>query len=193
MKKKDVCLTPEQCELVTAHLPIVQYIIRQNITIHNDCFGFEYDDLFQEGCLMLCRAAATYDITLSKFTTYASTIIRNGLINYCRDFSTSQLHNTYFSENECGELISEDGQYMTSNDFEMQLSMLETIDLLRSCARNYKGCAKLGITSLELKIKGLTISEIAKLYGVPPSHVGAWISKSKERLLKDPAFLSNYT
>lgn len=67
--------------------------------------------------------------------------------------------------------------------------MMETLSLLESRKQDYSGIARLGIEALELKIKGNRIKEIAQMYGVPPSHVGAWISRSVEKLRKDQEFL----
>ena len=193
MKRKNVCLTKSQQELVTAHISIVHWVIRENIRINKNAFGYGYEDLFQEGCFWLCRAAITYDVTLAQFRTYAKTVVRNGLYSYCRQPDSQQGHYTYFSENEYGELTV-DGKELTDRDtFEQQLSLLETLDLLESCAQHYNGIAKLGIKALELKIKGLSVTEIARLYDVPASHVGAWISHSKEKLKEDPVFLSGIT
>ena len=50
--------------------------------------------------------------------------------------------------------------------------------------------ARLGIEALALKVQGLRITDIAALYQVPPSHVGAWISRSLEKLRNDPDFLT---
>lgn len=36
----------------------------------------------------------------------------------------------------------------------------------------------------------MRITDIAALYQVPPSHVGAWISRSLEKLRNDPDFLT---
>lgn len=50
--------------------------------------------------------------------------------------------------------------------------------------------ARLGIEALALKVQGMRITDIAALYQVPPSHVGAWISRSLEKLRNDPDFLT---
>ena len=47
--------------------------------------GLEYSDLFQEGCVWLCKAVATYeDDGRAQFATYAKTVVKNGLLSYCR-------------------------------------------------------------------------------------------------------------
>ena len=68
--------------------------------------------------------------------------------------------------------------------------MIETLDLLAWAEKKYQGVAKLGVKALELKLKGMSISDIAGLYHVPPPHVGAWISRAAQKLRKDRLFLS---
>ena len=71
------------------------------------------------------------------------------------------------------------------------ISMLETLLLLESRKQDYSGIARLGIEALELKIKGSSIKEIAQMYDVPSSYVGAWISRSAKKLRKDRIFLDS--
>ena len=190
MKKKNIRLTEDQQLLVAAHLSTVHWVIRESIHVNETIYGFGYDDLFQEGCIWLCHAAMTYDTALAQFGTYAKTVVRNGLFSYCRQLCFHQSRFTSLTEGEHGELTA-DGNAITLPDiFDRHISMLETIDLLESRERHYKGVTRLGIQSLELKVKGLSTSEIARLYHVPPSHVGAWLSRSTEKLKKDPDFLA---
>ena len=193
MKKKHIPMTKEQQDLVTSHLSIVQWVIREYIYINENAYGYGYDDLFQEGCMWLCHAAITYDVALAQFGTYAKTVVRNGLFSYCRQLQLHQDRLTCFSEGEYGEIYA-DGNPVTAPDtFDQQLSLMETVDLLESRVSHYNGVARLGIKALELKIKGLSVTEIARLYNVPASHVGAWITRSTEKLKNDPVFLKDIT
>lgn len=190
MRKQNIRLTKEQQDLVTAHLSIVQWVIRESIHVNESIYGCGYDDLFQEGCIWLCHAAMTYDISLAQFGTYAKTVVRNGLLSYCRQLCFHQRRFTYLTEGEHGELTGAGSLIELPDSFTQHISMLETVDLLESRAKNYKGVAQLGIQALELRVKGLSVTEIARLYDVPPSHVGAWISRSTEKLRNDPDFLA---
>lgn len=92
---------------------------------------------------------------------------------------------------EQGELASDGEQVDQPDDhFDSHLSRLETLDLLEASKQNYQGVARLGIEALALKVQGMRITDIAALYQVPPSHVGAWISRSLEKLRNDPDFLT---
>ena len=76
------------------------------------------------------------------------------------------------------------------DSFTARISQIETLDLLESRKAAYQGVARLGIEALVLKIRGYSITDIAGFYGVPPSHVGAWISRSAQKLRGDPAFMA---
>ena len=97
---------------------------------------------------------------------------------------------TYLTVGLHGELLA-DGELVTPpDDFHVQVNMIETLDLLASAEKKYQGVTKLGIEALKLKLKGMSVSEIADLYHVPPPHVGAWISRATQKLRKDTPFLS---
>lgn len=191
--KRTIPLTNEQQEMVAANLSVVHWTIRESFHVNETIYGFGYDDLYQEGCIWLCHAAVSYNPALSKFPTYAKKVVRNGLTSYCREQCSRERHFTRLGVGEHGELTAEGSVLQQPDDFESRISMLEVMQLLESRARDYSGVTRLGIKALELKIRGMSITEIAKLYDVPPSHVGAWITRSKQKLRKDPLFLSGIT
>ena len=191
--KRTIPLTNEQQEMVAANLSVVHWTNRESFHVNETIYGFGYDDLYQEGCIWLCHAAVSYNPALSKFPTYAKKVVRNGLTSYCREQCSRERHFTRLGVGEHGELTAEGSVLQQPDDFESRISMLEVMQLLESRARDYNGVTRLGIKALELKIRGMSITEIAKLYDVPPSHVGAWITRSKQKLRKDPLFLSGIT
>ena len=78
-------LTEQQQELVARNLFIVHWVICDYIHVNPTICGMEYGDLFQEGCLWLCKAASTYkNDGRAQFSTYAKTVVKNGLLSYCR-------------------------------------------------------------------------------------------------------------
>ena len=81
MDRSSIVLTAEQQFLVENSLEFVHWTIA-NLIPKSNC-RMEYDDLFQEGCVALCHAAASYHGGTS-FKTYAITVIRNHLIDCCR-------------------------------------------------------------------------------------------------------------
>ena len=188
--KRDIPLTREQRELVENNLSLVYWVIMESIHVNETIYGFGYEDLYQEGCIWLCHAAATYDPVRSRFPTYAKRIVRNGLLSYCRQMCFRQRRFTYLAVGLHGELLADGEPLLPSDDFHAQVNMIETLDLLAYAEKKYQGVTKLGIEALKLKLKGMSVSEIASLYHVPPPHVGAWISRATQKLRKDTPFLS---
>ena len=189
--RKDGILTEEQRCLVADHMAVVHWVIVSGIHVNERIYGFSYDDLFQEGCVWLCRAAVSYDASLSQFSTYARKVVRNGLLSYCRGMCDKQRHFTRLELGEHGELVADGAAIDHVDESSAHISMLETLLLLESRKQDYSGIARLGIEALELKIKGSSIKEIAQMYDVPSSYVGAWISRSAKKLRKDRIFLDS--
>ena len=188
--KWDIPLTREQQELVENNLSLVYWVIMESIHVNETIYGFGYEDLYQEGCIWLCHAATTYNPARSLFPTYARKIVRNGLLSYCRQMCFRQRRFTYLTVGLHGELLA-DGELVTPpDDFHVQVNMIETLDLLASAEKKYQGVTRLGIEALKLKLEGMSVSEIASLYHVPPPHVGAWISRAAKKLRSDTPFLS---
>ena len=80
MKNKDIALTDTQRDMVEANMDVVRWAIHTSIQVNEQCYGFGYDDLFQEGCIWLCKAAVTYDPDGgASFPTYAQKVVENGL------------------------------------------------------------------------------------------------------------------
>lgn len=189
--KRNIQLTPAQQTLVETSLAAVTWVLRESIHPNERIPGLGYDDLYQEGCLYLCRAAQTFEAGRVQFSTYAKKVIRNGLISYCRRQCGRQNHVAQLAVDEDGNLIGRDPFVSEVDGTETPYSEMETQELLRSYAAKYNGVTRLGIEALSLKIKGMSIAEIAELYDVPPSHVGAWISRGKEKLRQDKGFLED--
>lgn len=104
--KKKIRLTPEQQKLVENHLSIVRWTIRETVSVNEAVCGFEYDDLYQEGCLWLCHAAASYNPGLAQFPTYAKKVVRNGLLSYCREMYAKQKNLIHLESEENGDFLN---------------------------------------------------------------------------------------
>lgn len=190
MKETMERLTPKQQLLVEQHLSVVHWVIIDHIHVNEGIYGLGYDDLYQEGCIYLCRAAVSYHDSQSIFSTYARSVVRNGLISYCRSTSRNQRHFSRLEVGERGELLA-DGELLQYGSFSNgDSSMAETLALLETTKNEYQGIARLGIEALALQIQGYRITDIAAVYQVPSSHVGAWISRSKKKLRNNQRFIA---
>ena len=185
---KTFVLSPQQQSLVESNLHIVRDTLRYRIRPYESCCGLGYDDLYQEGSLWLCWAAYSYNEAYASFATYAQKVITNGLLSYCREVKNYNKHFTHLEIRDSGELILPPTDEGCS--FQRELDLLEIIDLLKSAELSYQGVAKLGIQSLSCRVQGVGVTEIADTYQVPPSHVGAWMSRAVSKLRRDEIFLS---
>lgn len=166
-------------KMVETHLNCVHWTIHTFIGVNESVCGLEYDDLFQEGCIALWRAAENFDERRgTQFHSYAISVIRNHLLDYCRKIQSRTA--PIASLEDWDAEASRRGAAAWDSD-----SGLFVEQVLEYGKRTYSGVAKLGVEALELKIAGYSGTDIARLYGVAPSHVGAWISRAAAKLKKD--------
>ena len=199
MKKNMIPLNEEQQQLVESclsgeRIALVHRAIREHIVVNETIFGFGYDDLYQEGCIWLCKAAATFQKEKGvKFETYAYKVVSNGLRTYCRLMCNKQKRQCTlppFSDDEDGQLGMD--QLLAEDHTEDWISEADTLQLLHTLKTQYTGTVRLGIEAIEWKVKGFSGQEIAQMYGVKPNLVGAWISRATTRLKQNPVFLQAF-
>lgn len=180
-------LNTEQRKRVEEHLPLVKRVIYKYIIADETVCGLCFDDLYQEGCVWLCKAARTYREDKGvKFASYAERVVANGLRTYCRLTVNKQKRVRSLSE-----YMDEESDLLSSSDpMEEELIAQDILRFLQRMKPQYSGVARLGIEAIEWKVKGLSGAEIAKMYGVKPNAVGAWISRAVQKLKKNVVFLS---
>jgi len=172
-------------QLIEDHLNCVHWVIRYFIHVNSGVCGLEYDDLYQEGCIALWRAAETFDEQQgAQFYSYATSVIRNHLVDYCRKIQSRTA--PVVSLEDWNTEASQRGAAAWDGE-----SSLYVEQVLEYGKRMYSGVARLGVEALELKIAGYSGTDIAKLYGVQPNHVGAWISRAAQKLKKDLFLVEN--
>lgn len=180
-------MNEKQNHLVETHLDVVKWTIYRYIKTNEYVVGLSYDDVYQEGCAALCKAAATFDGSV-KFITYAQVVVKNNLISYCRGVARKQ--------KDAAVPLDEADAYSGGEPSDGGVSIEELIiesdilKLLESVKVEYSGAARLGIEALELKMKGYSGADIARMYGVKPNLVGAWISRAAAKLRQNERFLS---
>ena len=139
--------------------------------------------------MWLYKAAITFDDSRNvKFCTYATTVVANGLHIYCKRIQRqNKISVLPFEYSDFDEIITTAviaSEELLKEYIEMQ-DILEWLELLKN---EYKGITKLGIESIQWKVMGLRGSDIAKLYGVKPNHIGAWISRAVKKIRDNPVF-----
>ncbi|MBR0277868.1 MAG: sigma-70 family RNA polymerase sigma factor [Clostridia bacterium] len=154
----------------------------------------EYDDYFQYGCLMLCEKAGKYDGRV-KFSTFAETVLKNAFVDLYRKNKNSVSGDVSLSEelSDDGALLEEFLKSKLDTEKEVLSAVLEK-DIKQMISEAKRKCKTpttvKGFEALELKISGMTGSEIAKLYNVPANSVRSWISRAKKILLADEKFVA---
>ena len=187
MVKRENPLTPEQQYTVQSNMYLVDAVIRTRIQTNESIVGLGYEEIRQEGCILLCTAVQTYNPEIAKLSTYATKVIYNGLISHCRRINKQESHISYISLTENPDRLD----LKQDEQFQNLIAKMELDSLLSVYAEEYAGVTRLGIEALLMKSNGMAITEIAQLYQVKPSHVGAWISRAKSKLKSNERFLED--
>ena len=179
-KEMNYKLNADQQEMVEQHLDLVSIIIRKYIGTNEQIRGLEYEDLYQCGCLALCKAAYYYDGRV-KFETFAGTVIRNVLLDECRKAKSIYSHSLSYDasvdpDDDDGDTFA--GMLGDTYDMTDRLFSEELMSIVQTAKKTHKGAVLKGIEAIELRIKGYTGAEIAQMYGVKNNNVSSWISKA---------------
>ena len=177
-------LTSDQQQLVEENLDLPDILLRTKIHPNETIRGMEFEELYQCGCLALCRAAATYDHS-TQFRTYASRVVYNAMIDQCR---TAQKHygNTLSYDAVVGDDEDSYSIFLQASDAVDETVLAgELTKLLDEAKKTYKGAVLKGIEAIELQLKGYSGAEIARMYGVKNNNVTSWVSKARAALGKE--------
>lgn len=158
-------LTAEQQRKAEENMGLVGKVIADKV--HGTYFGsYTREDLFQIGCIGLCKAAATDKGGC--FSTYAYRLIWNeictALISATRKAS---------GEQPILEIQGANGEFT---------STLELEDLLERGERAATGVVKKGIQAMRLRVNGYSTREIGVRLGAPDNYVTAWEAKARSYL-----------
>lgn len=191
---KNISLNNQQQRIVEENLGIVKLVIHKSIIVNDNLYGFEYDDLYQEGCIWLCKAALSFDESRGiRFAAFAEKVVTNGLLTYCRLMRGKQKHHILHpAQSKLNEKGCSLEKFLAEDMLDKLLEEQDIFLLLQKCKKQYTGTVRLGIEAIEWKVKGLSGAEIAKMYDVKPNLVGAWISRAAQRLRKNHAFMQHF-
>ena len=175
-------LIPDQQKLVEENLDLPDILLRTKIHPNETIRGMEFEELYQCGCLALCRAAATYDHS-TQFRTYASRVVYNAMIDQCR-MAQKHYGNTLNYDAAVGGVENSHSIFLQdSGTVDDTVLAGELTKLLHEAKQTYKGAVLKGIEAIELQLKGYSGAEIARMYGVKNNNVTSWISKARAVLL----------
>lgn len=159
-------LNEKEKQLVEDNLNLVHKVINDKVKCIDLISAYTREDLFQIGCIGLCKAAATDKGGC--FSTYAYRLIWNeicdALITNTRKWSREIT--TDMKEDKCQDIRYDYG----------------FIALLNKLSRNVSATRKKGIYAIMWMDQGYSAREIGDVYEVKANLVTAWISKAKSYL-----------
>lgn len=171
-------LTDAQRIRVEQYMPLVKRVMKE--CVHGPTGIYDWDDLYQYGCIGLCDAAATYDESRNVlFETYAYTLIRNEIFNAL----------------ECATRRKKREISLDTEALPQEASLNPELDadlsaLLDAAAGNASGITAKGIEAIRLQAQGYSCNEIGQRFGgASDNNVSAWISRARKYLRRDPAIV----
>ncbi len=170
-------LTPSQQKIVEENMGLVGKVIKDKVHGIGQYGVSSYDDLFQIGCIGLCKAAAT-----SKggcFSTYAYRLIWNEICDNLRHMQIEKA------------ILSEKIQANGSVDMDDLLNASELKLALEQAKSQVSGTTAKGIACLELTIQGYSSQEIGEIFGAEAATVRMWMTKAR-RFLRERTDLRAY-
>lgn len=173
-------LTAEQQKLVEDNMGLVGTVIKDKV--HFPAGIYTYDDLYQIGCIGLCKAVVTD--RGGCFSTYAYRLIWNEI---CDALIRSSRQSRY-------EYSVEDtsAQWVPWAPSTGSISQLELQILIETAKQKATGMTAKGIECLELSVAGYKSREIGALMNAEPSAVRMWMTKARRFLMSQREICDAY-
>lgn len=165
-------LNLEQQKKVEDNMGLVGKVIKDKVRDMNSIPGYSYDDLFQIGCIGLCKAVATDKG--GTFSTYAYRLIWNEICDALAHSSRK-----YSKEDSTDDVKA---SYLQREDDTNTDARIELFDIIQKAKLNASPSVALGIDALLLMNNGYTAKEIGKYYGKSTNIVTALVSKARKYL-----------
>ena len=174
-------LTDNQQHVVEANMGLVGKVIKDKVHGLGQEGTFTYDDLFQIGCIGLCKAAATDKGGC--FSTYAYRLIWNEICD-------ALVKTTRINQNET---VMEAGDIMrgVQECLPDPLEACELNEILKAARSAADGVTAKGIQCLMLSAQGYTSTDLGLMFNSNASAVRMWMTKAR-RYLKDSPEIAFY-
>lgn len=170
-------LTAEQQKKVEQNIRLVQKVINDKVHGPYQLGFYTYDDIFQIGCIGLCKAAATDKG--GTFSIYAYRLIWNEICDALIYITRRQAH-----ESSCDLVpLAQDKREMTADTLMQQIDMQNALERAKQEA---SPCVVKGIAAMQQMATGTSSREIGDALGVSAKLVCAWISKARAYLRNRP-------
>lgn len=174
-------LTPSQQRIVEENMGLVGKVIKDKVHGIGQYGVSSYDDLFQIGCIGLCKAAATDKGGC--FSTYAYRLIWNEIC----DELIRMTRQTQQELAVAPEDIPKAHQTLEENPL-LTSELRYTLEQAKARA---SGTTAKGVKCLELSIHGYSSQEIGKLMGAEAATIRMWMTKAR-RFLREQTELQDY-
>lgn len=174
-------LTAEQREKVEQNIRLVRKVINDKVHGPYQLGIYTYDDIFQIGCIGLCKAAATDKG--GTFSTYAYRLIWNEI---CDALIYSTRRQATELSSDMIPLVAEDPTVSIA-DVAAQLDVQAALNAAKQKA---SPCVIKGIDAMIQMAEGRSSKEIGNEFGVSANLVCAWVSKARKYLKSRPEILA---
>ena len=170
-------LNDTQRKQVEDNMGLVGKVIKDRVHGMNGLGIYTYDDLFQIGCIGLCKAAATDKGGC--FSTYAYRLIRNEICSAL-----------IYANRRAGKEIPTEPEVLSTYEADIVPEQLDNTltALLDEAERSAAGVTAKGIRALRLMADGYTAREIGEKMGASANNVTAWVSRARRYLSGLSAF-----
>lgn len=166
-------LTVEQQRKVEENMGLVHQVIKDKVHGYGQWGFYTYDDLFQIGCVGLCRATATDKG--GTFSTYAYRLIWHEI---CDALIQS-------TKRYADEVVADVTPYISGkieNTESLSELKIDFIKMFSAIKKEAPPSTTKGIVAMVLMSQGYTSSEIGKRMGASAKLVCAWVSKARKFL-----------
>ena len=172
-------MTTEQQKKVTENMGLVAKVIREEVSPPYQVGMYTYDDLYQIGCIGLCKAVATDKG--GTFSTYAYRLIWNEICDAL----------IYATRRQSREILIEDDAFLADSHTHIDLEEMEKREMTRAAVNKAKQSATpFMVRCIDMLIRnsrGESCKDIGKSIGVSDKQVASYVSKARKYLKNHPA------
>ncbi len=172
-------MTQKEREKAEQYLYIVGWVLNKYQLYNNTNPNMGYDDLYQEGCIALCKAVQRFDAAKgSHMNAFAFTVVRNHIFAYCKKISMKRrtMSLSELTETKYASYFFDD-------------TRVYILQILQEHHKKSDGIFKKGIEVIFWKMCGYENKDIAKMYHVKNNEISAWLSRAISKLKKSKQFL----
>jgi len=168
----------ERNKLIEQNMRLVGQVIKDRVRDIRGIGIYSHEDLFQIGCIGLCKAADTYKPGKGCFSTYAYILIRNEIFD-ALEYATLRRNRE--------ELTAPDELPGRSEPEYFDETLHDLNRILGDAQAQAGGVTAKGIEAIRLLAQGYTHREIGeRMGGASANNVSAWVARARKYLRARP-------